>query len=140
MSLLRVKRSYCTSIIAFGHAVLLASILSLSPANAQTPSAGSPELTLERIFSSREFVPKRLGGFRWLKGDTYAALEPSEKVKGARDLVRYNIETQKRDILIPAEKLIPQGSSSPLSIEGYEWTADDRKVLIYTNSQKVWRL
>lgn len=117
--------------------VFLVVILGLVPAYAQT--AHSAELTLDRIFSSNEFVPKRLGGFRWLKEDTYAKLEPSEKVKGAMDLVRYNIETEKRDILIPAEKLIAAGTASPLLIEGYEWSTDDRKVLIYTNSKRVWR-
>ncbi len=145
MSLFRVKdlsfrtASFFPQFIAFGQAVLLVLTFCLSSANAQTAAVDSSELTLERIFSSNEFVPKRFAGFRWLKDNTYAVLEPSEKVKGARDLVRYNIETQKRDILIPAEKLIPEGSSSPLVIDGYEWTADDRKILIYTNSQKVWR-
>ncbi|HLA96343.1 MAG TPA: DPP IV N-terminal domain-containing protein, partial [Pyrinomonadaceae bacterium] len=131
--------SFAKKYIAFSQAILLAVLLSLSSANAQTAVADPSDLTLDRIFSSSEFMPKRLGGFKWLKGDTYATLEPSEKVKGAMDLVRYNIGTQKRDILIAAEKLIPAGSSSPLSIEGFEWTSDDRKILIYTNSQKVWR-
>ena len=99
------------------------------------------KLTLERIFSSGEFVPKRLGGFRWLKdGDSFAKLEPSVIVKGAMDLVSYQIETNRREVLIPAEKLIPKETSDPLSIEGYDWSADDRKVLIYTNSERVWRL
>jgi dipeptidyl-peptidase-4 len=97
-------------------------------------------LTLERIFASSEFQPARFGGFRWLKdGDSYAKLEPSPTIKGGMNLVSYRIDTQKREVLLPAEKLIPQGASQPLPIEGYEWSADGRRVLIYTNSKRVWR-
>jgi dipeptidyl-peptidase-4 len=45
----------------------------------------------------------------------------------------------KRDVLLPAEKLVPTGETKPLAINGYEWSADDKRLLIYTNSKKVWR-
>ncbi|HKX84058.1 MAG TPA: S9 family peptidase [Pyrinomonadaceae bacterium] len=126
---------------AFAKLFLAVLFLSLQSASAQTTQpAVDPSLTVERIFSSSEFQPERFGGFRWLKdGDSYAKLEPSEKVKGSMDLVRYQIETNNRDVLLSAEKLIPVGETKPLSINGYEWSADDKRVLIYTNSQKVWR-
>ena len=116
-------------------------VLGLHTAFTQTAQpAVDPKLTVERIFASPEFQPERFGGFRWLKdGDSYAKLEPSEKVKGAMDLVRYQIETSKRDVLLAADKLIPTGQAKPLEVHGYDWSADDRRVLIYTNSQKVWR-
>jgi len=121
--------------------ILAALLLSVQAAIAQTAQpAVDPKLTVERIFASGEFQPERFGGFRWLKdGESYAKLEPSEKVKGSMDLVRYQIETSKRDVLLPAEKLIPSGETKPLEIHGYDWSADDKRVLIYTNSQKVWR-
>lgn len=97
-------------------------------------------LTVERIFAGDEFQPARFGGFRWLKdGNSFAKLEPSPTTKGSMDLVRYDAASNKRDVLLPAEKLIPAGQTKPLSIQGYEWSADDRRVLIYTNSKKVWR-
>jgi dipeptidyl-peptidase-4 len=99
-------------------------------------------LTIDRIFGeANEFQPARFGGFRWLKdGNSFARLEPSPTIKGSMDLVRYEIATNKRDVLLPAEKLIPTGDTKPLSIQGYEWSADDKRILIYTNSKKVWRL
>jgi dipeptidyl-peptidase 4 len=127
--------------VGFINHVLLLALLVLSGQAffAQTPDPS--QLTLERIFSSDEFLPTRLGGFRWLKdGDSFAKLEPSATVKGGQELVSYRIETDRRDVLIPAEKLIPKGATAPLAIHGYEWSADDRRALIYTNSQKVWRL
>jgi dipeptidyl-peptidase-4 len=117
-------------------------LLSLQAATAQTTQTAPDQsrLTVDRIFASSEFQPERFGGFRWLKdGDSYAKLEPSEKVKGSMDLVRYQIETNKRDVLLSADKLIPAGETKPLAIHGYDWSADDKRILIYTNSQKVWR-
>ncbi len=98
-------------------------------------------LTLERIFESGEFGPRGIGGFRWLKsGDGYARLEPSPTTKGSMDLVSYDIATNKRAVIIAAEKLIPAGETKPLAINGYQWSGDDSKLLVYTNSKKVWRL
>lgn len=106
---------------------------------AQQPAPSG--LTVERIFDSDEFAPARFGGFRWLKdGNSFAKLEPSPTIKGSMDLARYDAATNKRDVLLPAEKLIPKGETKPLSIQGYEWSADDNRLLIYTNSKKVWRL
>lgn len=114
-------------------------VLAVSLATAQTPSADSGDLTIDRIFNSAEFMPKRIGGFKWLKGHNYATLEPSPTLKGGLDLVRYDIATQKKSVLVPAEKLVPAGASTPLGIEGFDQTDDETKILIYTNSQKVWR-
>src|SRR4051794_32642969 len=94
-----------------------------------TQPAVDPKLTVERIFASPEFQPERFGGFNWLKdGDSYAKFEPSEKVKDAMDLVRYSIETGKRDVLLSADKLIPAGETKPLDLDGYDWSADEKRV------------
>src|SRR5688572_15937277 len=121
--------------------ILFALLLFLPAALHAQQTATAPGLTVERIFVGDEFQPARFGGFRWLKdGNTFARLEPSPTTKGSMDLVRYEAATNKRDVLLSAEKLIPAGETKPLAINGYEWSADDRRVLIYTNSKKVWRL
>jgi dipeptidyl-peptidase-4 len=137
---MNIERSHYRLNAALRLAFLL---LALSPLilHAQTTApAVDPKLTVDRIFNSSEFQPERFGGFRWLKdGDSYAKFEPSEKVKGSMDLVRYRIDTEKRDLLLSAEKLIPTGETKPIEMHGYDWSADGKKILIYTNSQKVWR-
>ena len=121
-------------------ALFLATSAQLALQAQATQTAVDPNLTVERIFASSEFQPERFGGFRWLKdGDSYAKFEPSETVKGAMDLVRYRIDTNKRDVLLSADKLIPTGETKPLQMQGYDWSADEKHILIYTNSQKVWR-
>jgi dipeptidyl-peptidase-4 len=103
---------------------------------------GDPSLlTLERIFASGEFRGDLLGPARWLAdGSGYTTLEPSIRVQAGRDIVRYNPESGERDVLVPAERLIPQGQSVPLFIEDYQWSDDGTKLLIFTNTQRVWRL
>ena len=97
-------------------------------------------LSLERIFASNEFVPKRVGGFKWFKdGNSYIKLESSATVKGAVDLINYDAETNKRTILVSAEKLIPKGTTEQLLIEGLDWSEDTKQILIYTKSERVWR-
>ena len=120
---------------------LLLIVLLSQVALAQQPQPAPSGLTIERIFDGDEFQPARFGGFRWLKdGNSFARLEPSPTIKGSMDLVRYEAATNKRDVLLPAEKLVPKGETKPLAIQGYEWSADDKRLLIYTNSKKVWRL
>ena len=98
-------------------------------------TANDPKLTIERIFGSPEFRPESFGGFRWLKdGESFAKFEPSPTMQGSMDLVRYPIETNKRDVLLPAEKLVPAGETKALLMHGYDWSADEKKLLIYTNS------
>jgi dipeptidyl-peptidase 4 len=49
------------------------------------------------------------------------------------------VEKNTRSVLIPAEKLIPMGEKLPLRINGYEWSADNQQLLIFTNTKRVWR-
>ncbi len=98
-------------------------------------------VTLEKVFSSDYFDSKGVGGFRWLKsGDGYSRLERSPTIAGGQDLVSYDAATNARTVLVAADKLIPKGEAKPLPVNSYEWSADNTKMLIYTNSKKVWRL
>jgi len=93
-----------------------------------------------RAFLQHEFQPKSFGPARWLnEGEAYATLEPSSSFSGASELARYDMATGKREVLIAASDLIPSGSKDPLHIENYDWSGDMSRVLIYTNSRKVWR-
>jgi len=97
-------------------------------------------LTLERIFDSREFAPARFGPARWMKdGQSYTTVEDSAAVKGGKDIVLYAAETGKSEVLIPASRLVPPGETAPLQIDNYEWSADGKLLLIFTNTQRVWR-
>ena len=96
-------------------------------------------LTLERIFGSDEFKLKPFGPARWLdNGEGYTTLEASASGNG-NDIVRYDTESGKRTILVLAYRLIPKGASTAMEIDNYEWSQDKQRLLIFTNTKKVWR-
>ena len=102
--------------------------------------AAQDSLTLDRIFNSEEFAPEQLGRVRWLENEAaYVRLEADSATPGGRGLVRYDAATGKREVWIPARRLVPPGDSMPLAVEDYSVSPDRRRLLIFTNSQKVWR-
>lgn len=111
-------------------------IVFAGPVGAQ---GGDPSrLTLERIFASPEFFGDRFGPARWLaSGDAYTTLE--ESATGGADIVRYEAASGARTVLVPATRLTPAGANAPLDIEDYAWSADGKRLLVFTNSQRVWR-
>ena len=97
-------------------------------------------VTLDRIYGSADFRGDFFGQARWLEDGTfYTTLEPSGAVTGGRDLVRYETESAVRTILVSASLLMPEGAESPMSIQGYEWSPDGSRLLVFTNSRRVWR-
>ena len=113
-------------------------VLQVSSLRAQEPDPGL--LTLDRIISSHEFQSERFGPVVWLKDGTgYTTLEPSETAKSGRDIVWYNPQTGKQKILIRTQQLIPPGEQNPLDISNYSWSDDGSKLLIFTNTKRVWR-
>jgi dipeptidyl-peptidase-4 len=118
--------------------VVYASFLAIPPAHAQV-SADSDKL-LHRMYASPDFEVKYFGPARWLDdGAFYTTVEPSQEMKDAQDIVRYETATGKREILISAAKLIPPGTQAPLAIENYAWSKDKSRLLIFTKSKQVWR-
>lgn len=119
--------------------IVLFVLLLAAPLFAQQPAqqADPSLLTLNTIFS---YAPKALGWHQWqADGSGYLMLEPSATGKGTVDLVRYDAATGARTILVAAEKLIPSGAASPLTIEQFDLSADNQRLLIFTNSERVWR-
>lgn len=96
-------------------------------------------LTLEDIYKNGTYVSKGYGPVRWMKDNKgYSTLERNEAV-GGNDIVRYSAKSGDRSVVVSAKSLIPSGAERPLSIRNYEWADDQSKLLIFTNTRKVWR-
>jgi dipeptidyl-peptidase 4 len=101
------------------------------------PAAAQEQLTLQRLFASADFRPQGLPAVRWMRDGQRYAYVVSEG--GHTSLVAEDARSGRRTVLVDGTRLIPAGSQSPISIEDYRWSADERKLLIYTRSQPVWR-
>ena len=121
-------------------ASLLLAIAATLTSRLPAQTADSTLLTVNRIYGSAEFRPESFGPARWLAGGTaYTTLEPSAETKGGMDIVRYDAASGARSLLVPAARLVPEGSAKPLDIEDYSWSDDEKQLLVFTNSKPVWR-
>ncbi len=121
-------------------AFILASCLTtvLAPSMARKQTTLTP-LTLENIYSKNAFGQKGFGPVRWMKDSTgYSTVEGTKK-SGGREIVRYDARTGERTVLVSAVQITPPKAKAPLSIDDYEWSADNTQLLIFTNTKRVWR-
>ena len=94
---------------------------------------------LKRIFEAEEYKVKGLGTVHWLDGGrTCAVLEDSPSQKDLKDVVAYDMATGRREVLVPASRLSASGASAATPIEAFAALDRDR-LLLFTNSKKVWR-
>ena len=131
-----MHHSFHLSTPAISLILLLAVHTPLAAENAPDPS----QLTLERIFEEEEFEVETFGPARWLEdGSGYTTLEASVAAEEAKEIVHYDPATGERTILVSATSLVPAGGEDPLEIDDYLWSEDGRRLLIFTNTEKVWR-
>ncbi|HEX9004931.1 MAG TPA: DPP IV N-terminal domain-containing protein, partial [Blastocatellia bacterium] len=119
--------------------ITLLVLLVAMPLFAQQPARqlDSSLLTLDTIFS---YSAKSLGWHQWqADGSGYMMLEPSAARENALDIVRYDAASGAKTILVSAQNLTPPGAQSPLTIEEFTLSADNSRLLIFTNSARVWR-
>ena len=111
-------------------------LLLILPVFAQQQSDPSL-LTVDSLFTYRT---RSLGPVQWQDdGSGYLALEASPTKKNFLDIVRYDVTTGDRTVKVSAEKLTPAGATEPLAVEEFSMTADEQKLLIFTDSARVWR-
>jgi len=151
--------------LPFAFSVLLAggAACSSAPDNRPSADATSPAspgmdatrlLTNEAIFKEDQFEAEKPEATKWLTAiNAYTALEPAagyedvepevgddgEKLSLPHDIVAYDLGTLDRQVLVSSTDLTPEGAEEPLAVDDYAWSDDRKWLLIYTNSQQVWR-
>lgn len=108
-------------------------------------------LTIDRIYASDEFTSKSVDT-KWLpevtgENASYTVIESFEDADSGggkdsgegKDIVQYDALTGERSLFVDANSLVPAGTSAPLSIDDYQVSKDRGRVLIFTNSVRVWR-
>ena len=115
-------------------------LTAVSLAMAAEPATNGPLLTLDRIFNSEEFHVESYGSVVWSKRQPgYFKLEKTEADGEGQDLVRYDAATGRKEVILPAHAFTPPRSVAPLSLESFDFSDDESRLLLFTNSKKVWR-
>ncbi len=90
---------------------------------------------LQRIFQRNEYASEVFGPTAWLDGGRkYTSLSGA-----THDLVAYDTATGQSSVLVATKDLVPAGAKAPLEIDAYDWSSDQSKLLIFTNTRRVWR-
>ena len=127
---------------------LCALVFGLNPALCQEKPTAKPKaeakkadlslLTIDRIYNSSEFTSQSASA-NWLPdGSGYATLERVGK-STARQLVLHAPDSDEKSVLVSVDQLTPDLETGPIPIEGYTFSQDQSRVLIFTNSKRVWR-
>ena len=118
--------------------MLVLSLLTVTLAGQQVVAPDASKLDADRV-TSGEFRPQRFGPVRWLDGAHYATLE-RKSAGGPMELVRYEALTGKRQVLVTAAMLWVTKEGRALTIENYSFSPDQKWLMVFTDSVRVWRL
>lgn len=115
-------------------------LLSARQAPTAPPAVATPPDLIDRIFRTGEFSPRPAPQPQWFDGGaSYLLIEPAAGGSGM-NVVRYDSATGlRRDVLITAAQLTPRGAATSLDIEDLSWSSDGQRVLVFTNTRRVWR-
>ena len=102
-------------------------------------TAAALRAQIDRIYKEQAYRAPRFGPARWLPdGTAYAIVERPAGDKSSSEIVRYDAVTGARTVLV-GQSTLTAGRKAPLDIDDYAWSPDRRRLLIFTNTQKVWR-
>ncbi|MBE0639005.1 MAG: S9 family peptidase [Bacteroidales bacterium] len=110
---------------------LLIAALILVNLQAQTEKK---ELTLDLIFKSREFSAARMQGLNPMNdGKLFTQLKTDS-------INAYSYETgELKEVIVTSSELIPAGDTVPIPLWGYEFSADESKILFATDTDPIYR-
>jgi dipeptidyl-peptidase-4 len=117
-----------------------------SPQWEEAPEAlEDPSLfTLQEVIDEKALPIEKEAQQAWRPtGASCLILEESESIEDGKDVYDWNPETDQKTLLLSADTFVPEGKEKPLDIANQGnlvWSPDETKLLIYTNTKKVWRV
>lgn len=96
-------------------------------------------LDLPDVVAGKLIATKGVGAMTWLKdGERYSRLEKNAQTGGS-DMVAYRAKDNAKEVIIPSEMFVDKETGKPIEVESISWSADNRQVLVFNNSKRVWR-
>ena len=91
--------------------------------------------TVTALFLFVSLIASSQGGdIKWSNdGNSYYSVEKNE-------LIQYTLPGNKPVVVISKKQITPIGDTTPLKFNYFSFSADQQKVLLFTNTKRVWRL
>ncbi|HUF09737.1 MAG TPA: S9 family peptidase [Rhodothermales bacterium] len=118
-------------------ATLLLPILLVGGAATGQPSE-MPKLTLEDLFLEPKFEEEVFTSSRWAaEGPVVTFIRSRDD--GVTDIVSYDLAQGEERLFVDGSKLVLPDTRKRITVQGYEVSPDGKSILLYTDSEKVWR-
>jgi dipeptidyl-peptidase 4 len=106
----------------------------------ESPLRQASPLTIDSIYSSKEFRGETFVG-QWQSDSQGFERIKRDADTGNASIIRIDLtDPSVEHVLVSSKILKPAGAEKPLSIDSYQWSQDKTKLLIFTNTVRVWRL
>lgn len=96
-------------------------------------------LKLEDIYNNNLYPTRGYQSLRWMEDNKHYTTLEANPAAGCSEIVRYNVKSGERVVLVGADALTPDGLDEPLNLRDYRWSGDQKNILLFTNTQRVWR-
>ena len=120
---------------------MILSLISLGGvARGQENPIGRPaDLSIDSIFNSKNFKGETFVG-QWQSDSQGFERIKRDAETGSTSIIRVDlVAAAAEQVLVSSSMLTPADAEKPLSLDSYQWSSDKTKLLIFTNTERVWR-
>ncbi len=102
-------------------------------------TAQEQSLNLEDIYKNNSYPTRGYQSLRWMEDNKHYTTLEADPAAGCSEIVRYEVKGGERVVLVGAADLTPEGLDEPLQLRDYTWSGDQKHILLFANTQRVWR-
>lgn len=105
----------------------------------ESPIRRPADLSIDSIFNSKNFKGETFVG-QWQSDSQGFERIKRDAETGSTSIIRVDlIAAAAEQVLVSSSMLTPADAEKPLSLDSYQWSSDKTKLLIFTNTERVWR-
>ena len=105
----------------------------------ESPIRRPADLSIDSIFNSKDFKGETFVG-QWQSDSQGFERIKRDAETGSTSIIRVDlIAAAAEQVLVSSTMLTPADAEKPLSLDSYQWSSDKTKLLIFTNTERVWR-
>src|SRR5687768_13074645 len=98
------------------------------------------KITVEDIWAKPTLAAKSVYGVNWMKDSHFYTSQVPDNANKVSDIVKVDVNTgQPVSTIIEGESLKADASQAPIQYDGYEFSADEKKVLFSTETEPIYR-